>query len=37
MDKATTPDTWAHAKDQVDLAWHSAVLAVDKMKLTVTS
>jgi hypothetical protein len=37
LDKATTPDTWATAKDQVDLAWHSAVLAVDKMKSTVTS
>jgi hypothetical protein len=37
MDQATTPETWAHAKDQLELAWHSAELAVDKMKSTVTS
>jgi hypothetical protein len=36
-DQTTTPETWAHAKDQVDLAWHSAELAADKMKSTVTS
>jgi hypothetical protein len=37
VDQATTPETWAHARDQVDLAWHGAGLAVDKMKSTVTS
>ena len=37
VDLTTTPETWTHAKDLVDLAWTSAGLAVDKMKSTVTS
>jgi hypothetical protein len=37
MDQATTPETWSHAKDLLELAWQSAELAVDKMKSTVTS
>ena len=35
--QATTPEAWAHVKDEVDLAWHRAILAIDKMTSTVTS
>ena len=35
--QATTPETWAHVKDEVDLAWQRAILAIDKMSSTVTS
>jgi hypothetical protein len=35
--KATTPETWADAKDKVGDAWKQAQLAVDKMNSTVTS
>jgi hypothetical protein len=37
LEKATTPETWADAKDKVGDAWHLARLAVDKMNSTVTS
>jgi hypothetical protein len=35
--KATTPETWADAKDKIGDAWHRAQLAVDKMNTARTS
>ena len=37
MAKATTPETWADAKDKIGDAWHRAQLAVDKMNTARTS
>jgi hypothetical protein len=37
LSKATTPDTWADAKDKVGDAWHRAQQAVDKMNSARTS
>jgi hypothetical protein len=37
LGKATTPETWADAKDKVGDAWHLSRLAIDKMNSTVTS
>lgn len=37
LPQATTPEAWGHVKDEVGLAWHRAILAVDKMASTVTS
>jgi hypothetical protein len=35
--KATTPETWADAKEKVGVAWKRSQVAVDKMNGTVTS
>ena len=35
--KATTPDAWTAARDNVGDAWAKAEAAVDKMHTTVTS
>jgi len=35
--KATTPETWADAKDKIGEAWQRSQLAVDKMNSTRTS
>jgi hypothetical protein len=35
--KATTPDTWADAKDKIGEAWQRSQAAVDKMNATRTS
>ena len=37
LSKATTPETWADAKDKVGEAWKQAQGCVDKMNATVTS
>jgi hypothetical protein len=37
VNKATTPETWADAKDKVGEAWQRSQLAVDNMHTTVTS
>jgi hypothetical protein len=37
LSKATTPETWADAKDKFGEAWKGSQLAVDKMNSTVTS
>jgi len=37
LSQATTPDTWADAKDKFGEAWKASQLAVDKMHTTVTS
>lgn len=37
LGQATTPETWAEAKDNVGDAWHRARLAVDNMHTTVTT
>jgi hypothetical protein len=34
---ATTPETWADAKEKIHEAWHRSQLAVDKMNSTRTS
>lgn len=35
--RATTPETWAEAKDKIGEAWHGAMLAVDAMNATRTT
>jgi hypothetical protein len=35
--KATTPETWADAKEKIGVAWQRSQLAVDKMNSTRTS
>ena len=37
LSKATTPETWADAKDKLGEAWHRTRLALDNMHTTVTS
>jgi hypothetical protein len=37
LSQATTPETWADAKDKFGDAWKRSQLAVDKMNSTVTS
>jgi hypothetical protein len=37
LDKTTTPETWADAKEKVGDAWKRSQLAVDRMNTTVTS
>jgi hypothetical protein len=37
LSQATTPETWADAKDKFGEAWKASQLAVDKMHTTVTS
>lgn len=37
LSKATTPESWADAKEKVGEAWKQAQAAVDKMNTTVTS
>jgi hypothetical protein len=37
VSQATTPETWADARDKFGEAWRASQLAVDKMHTTVTS
>jgi hypothetical protein len=37
LSKATTPETWADAKDKIGDAWHRSQVAVDKMNTARTS
>ncbi len=37
LEKTTTPETWADAKDKVGEAWKRSQIAVDRMNTTVTS
>jgi ABC-type uncharacterized transport system involved in gliding motility auxiliary subunit len=37
LEKTTTPETWADAKEKVGDAWKRSQLAVDKMNTTITS